>query len=592
MSTHTTQYPTVFALPGGQPPADAYRLSWRNIAFFLRQRWMWILAGPVLVGALAAAYLWVTKPTYVAATQLLVEFTTAGDPAQNASAENAFVEGQIEVARSTDVLAATASALDLIDDPDFTATEKDLRRQIKSWLLSLIVEVDRYSDGVEMAGTILDVPSVDSADAIDPLYRAVARLRELVSLRRVGGSMIIEITASGHDPELAAKIANSLAAHYIEKNLAMKADGARHYSEWLGRFVAEQQSALAKAAAALAAFKGGGTGPRNQFQLAELESAANAQRALYENTLTEYTKVKQRISYPMSDATVISNATPPLTKARPRSGLVLAFALLLGAGLGLMSGLARHAGDKRLHRADHLAELAQLPFVVNARKTRGWKVRRLRSRFAKSKPGAPGFAYLRPTIPGIEELGAFVSALRRKKVSLIGLVPLDPGSGASSIALELALFTAASGCRTLLVDAAPNGDLSLSLLRDSGPGLGELLEDSSRLSEAFVPITDELVFLPLGSSPGASPAARLGSQRTALKLEDLKSRFDMVIVDLAAFSTTPDVRAIAPELDGILLVASHGRSGLEAAASAVDVFRTLGGTVLGAIVNKVPRGHA
>ena len=183
----------------------------------------------------------------------------------------------------------------------------------------------------------------------------------MVVLRRIGRSMILEISAAASTPQKAVEIADTLAKEYIRKNILMKAQAARQYSEWLEKFVIEQQRGLAEAANALATFK---SNPRDQFKLAELQSAADARRTLYESTLTQFTEAKQRISYSVSDATIVSQATSPLSKARPRSGLIVAFATAVGTGAGLMLAMIWHAGDRRIVRAQRLAEAAGLPFVT------------------------------------------------------------------------------------------------------------------------------------------------------------------------------------------------------------------------------------
>ncbi|MGO7888545.1 GNVR domain-containing protein, partial [Rhizobium ruizarguesonis] len=88
--------------------------------------------------------------------------------------------------------------------------------------------------------------------------------------------------------------------------------------------------------------------PRDQFKLAELQSATDARRTIYENTLNQLTEAKQRITYPVSDATIVSRATLPLSKARPRSTLIIAFAAAVGIGVGFALAMIRHAGDRRI----------------------------------------------------------------------------------------------------------------------------------------------------------------------------------------------------------------------------------------------------
>jgi uncharacterized protein involved in exopolysaccharide biosynthesis len=577
------------AIAGGSSP-----LTLREIVFFLRMRWPWMLATTSVFLALAGVYVLTAQPTFVASTQLLVFSQINGSEAQRAFAEDAFLEAQLEIAKSNDVLGETAKTLDFANDPAFADKAPSLQDTAKAWLTGTLPH-DRETEGATGAAEqeSLKEGKTEPADRIVARLqrlavlrrdRIITRLRNMVVLRRIGRSMIIEISADASSPRRAVEIADTLAKQYIRKNILMKAEAARQYSAWLEKFVTEQQRGLTEAANALATFK---SNPRDQFKLAELQSAADARRTLYESTLTQFTEAKQRISYSVSDATIVSPATAPLSKARPRGGLVVAFAAAVGTGAGLMLAMIRHAGDRRIVRALRLAETAELPFVTQL--ARSAKVRNGNSACFLAADAGSGSTATYPIIPGMAGLAATVAGLRRKRKIVIGIVAVDPGSGASTIACELAVQSAESGCRTLLIDAAAeNPSLSSSIAPYSSTGLVDVLDNADLIQTAALPLTPTLKFLPLGKMRGVSPAIRLSSGRTQLNFNDLKKDFDAIFVDISAFSTSPDANAIAPELDGVLVVTCHGRTSIDDTVEVIDGMRNVGAEVLGAIINKSP----
>ncbi|MGO7204240.1 GNVR domain-containing protein, partial [Rhizobium ruizarguesonis] len=415
--------------------------------------------------------------------------------------------------------------------------------------------------------------------------RAVATLLNMMGVRRIGSSTIIEISAAASTPQQAVDIADTLARQYIQKNIAMKANASRQYSEWLTRFVSEQQRGLAEAASALASFT---SNPRDQFKLAELQSATDARRTLYENTLNQLTEARQRITYPVSDATIVSRATLPLSKARPRSTLIIAFAAAVGLGVGFALAMIRHAGDRRIIRPHQIAEAGGLPFVTLLATSR-----RIRNghpaRFLAAGTGSSSTAAY-PVIPGMAELSATVVGLRRKRRVVIGIVAVNPGGGASTIACELAVLSSISGAHTLLIDAAAQkSSLSKSIAPHSSTGLVDVLENGELFQTAALPLTPTLKFLPLGKVEAVTPAIRLSSRRTQLSFADLKKEFDAIFVDISAFSASPDANAIAPELDGVLVVTSHGRTSIDDTMRVIDTLRNVGAEILGAIINHAPK---
>ncbi|WP_246401195.1 GumC family protein [Rhizobium hidalgonense] len=546
--------------------------------FFLRMRWLWIVATIFAFLAMAGSYLLTAEPTYVASTQLVIFPQVNSTEAQRAFAEDAFIEGQLEIARSSDVIGGTVRALDLDSDPDFVDWKPSLLDKAKDWLLSA------QTDTQEAAGVGTGETPTRPRTEEERLHDlAIATLQNMMDIRRIGSSTIIEISAAASSPQKAVAIADTLARQYIQKNIAMKADASRQYSDWLEKFLREQQRGLADASSALNTFN---SNPRDQFKLAELQSATDARRTLYESTLTQLTEAKQRITYPVSDATIVSRATLPLSKARPRSTLITAFAAAVGLGVGLALAMIRHASDRRIVRPQQIADAGGVSIVT------------LLARSKQSRDGDPArfladgtsntAAY--PVIPGMAELSATIVGLRRKRRVVIGIVAVDPGSGASTIACELAVLSSISGADTLLIDAAAEkSSLSKSIAPHSSTGLIDVLDNGELIQTAALPLTPTLKFLPLGNVEAVTPAVRLSSRRTQLSFAELKKEFDAIFVDISAFSTSPDANAIAPELDGVLVVTSHGRTSIDDTVRVIDTMRNVGAEILGVIINHAPK---
>ncbi|TAX11224.1 sugar transporter [Rhizobium leguminosarum] len=566
------------AATGGNSP-----LTLRDMLFFLRMRWLWIAATTFAFLVMAGSYVLTAEPTFVANTQLVIFPQVSGSEAQRAFAEDAFIEGQLEIAKSSDVVGGTVTALGLDTDPDFVDQTPSLQVRAKNWLMGVSSEPDTASQ--EAAGTgPRDTQPQQQIEDGRIHDRAIATLLNMMGVRRIGSSTIIEISAAASTPQKAVDIADTLARHYIQKNIAMKANASRQYSEWLTRFVSEQQRGLAEAASALASFT---SNPRDQFKLAELQSATDARRTLYENTLNQLTEAKQRITYPVSDATIVSRATLPLSKARPRSTLIIAFAAAVGLGVGFALAMIRHAGDRRIVRPNQIAEAGGLPFVTllaTSRTRNGHS-----ARFLAAGTSSSGTAAAYPVIPGMAELSATVVGLRRKRRVVIGIVAVNPGSGASTIACELAVLSSITGAHTLLIDAAAQkSSLSKSIAPQSSTGLVDVLDNGELIQTAALPLTPTLKFLPLGKVEAVTPAIRLSSRRTQLSFADLKKEFDAIFVDISAFAASPDANAIAPELDGVLVVTSHGRTSIDDTMRVIDTLRNVGAEILGAVINHAP----
>ena len=92
-----------------------------------------------------------------------------------------------------------------------------------------------------------------------------------------------------------------------------------------------------------------------QVSLRELESNAQTYRALYDNFLQRYMESVQQQSFPITEARVITAATRPLSKSKPKTVLVLGLAALLGLGFGFAGAAWRDFAD-RVFRTAHQVE--------------------------------------------------------------------------------------------------------------------------------------------------------------------------------------------------------------------------------------------
>lgn len=91
-------------------------------------------------------------------------------------------------------------------------------------------------------------------------------------------------------------------------------------------------------------------------QLRQLEQEAATVKSLYQSFLQRYQETVQQESFPIGDARVISEATPPLIPSEPRMVLIMAAGGLLGLGLGVGIGAYRELQDRTYRTAKQLAE--------------------------------------------------------------------------------------------------------------------------------------------------------------------------------------------------------------------------------------------
>ena len=107
------------------------------------------------------------------------------------------------------------------------------------------------------------------------------------------------------------------------------------------------------------------------------------------------------------------------------------------------------------------------------------------------------------------------------------------------------------------------------------------------IDNAIIPTdVDNLSVLPSGKAP-SNPAELMGSGRMAFLIENLKSRFDFIILDTPPVMPATDALLIAPRTDGVVLVVKAGNTDRKIIQDVIDQFETVNQPVLGILLNQV-----
>ncbi|MCA4922547.1 MAG: polysaccharide biosynthesis tyrosine autokinase [Methylobacterium sp.] len=344
-----------------------------------------------------------------------------------------------------------------------------------------------------------------------------------------------------------------------------------------------------------------------QIQLKDLESAAVSFRALFDTMNQRYLLAVQQQSFPVSDARVITDATPPLRPSWPKSPLILAAALVFGIGLGGLIALIREILDNRIRNVRQLrdatkseflgilpVETAREPFdlpILEEQIGRAAQLDQTARLFKITKTNAAFWRVLRTPFSvfaeTIRKITVSIDVERMSRdVRVIAMVSANSGEGKSTTTANLGLSIARSGKRVLMIDGdLRNPLLTRSLTPDAQEGLLEVLSGKTNFAE--VVWQDELTslsFLPtvLLSQP-KDTGRYLGSAAMQRLLERLGQHYDYVIIDTAPVGPVVDVRAFAHLIDGFVLVAAWGqtaRADVAAVAEANFIQKKLLGSVL------------
>lgn len=142
-----------------------------------------------------------------------------------------------------------------------------------------------------------------------------------------------------------------------------------------------------------------------------------------------------------------------------------------------------------------------------------------------------------------------------QKCPIIGVTSSMRGEGKSTTAVNLSYVLAEKGNRVLLID----GDLRIPSVAkkmglDKSPGLTDILMGKgARIEEFRSELLDNWYILPSGEIP-PNPSELLGSRRMEAILEDLKEKFEYIVIDLPPVNLVSDALSIANLITGMIVV--------------------------------------
>jgi capsular exopolysaccharide synthesis family protein len=161
------------------------------------------------------------------------------------------------------------------------------------------------------------------------------------------------------------------------------------------------------------------------------------------------------------------------------------------------------------------------------------------------------------------------------------------GDGKTTISYNLAISFAQHGQRVLLIDADMRKPSVHTLFgARKTPGLSEVLTGGIQLDKAL--FTHEslsnLFLLPSGTPP-PNPADLIGSKRFDTLLEEVKSKYDLVIVDSPPVLMVTDAVILSTKVDGTIIVVRSQKTTRPVLKRTVDVLSHSYGRKLGFVVN-------
>ncbi len=288
-----------------------------------------VLSASIVGLLLSTVYLLVTPAQYSSSVLIMLDPRSNSSikevAVSDANVDSAKIESEVEILKSERILRQVVGDEKLVGSPSLAPGPIKV-------LVNRITGLLRFGSDDRLSSLEAEVTSASVA------------LGKLTSVKRIGLTYVVEVTATMLNPKQAASVANAYAIAYIDNQLAAHEEVARQMGNLLRQRTDDLQEQAQKAEQAVEQLKFSGSleganSAAARVSLTNLESRAQTFRTLHDKLLEQFTMTSQQQFSDLSDARIASAAYPPLGKSAPKTLLILVSGVFIGYFSGTLSAM-------------------------------------------------------------------------------------------------------------------------------------------------------------------------------------------------------------------------------------------------------------
>jgi non-specific protein-tyrosine kinase len=397
-------------------------------------------------------------------------------------------------------------------------------------------------------------------------------MRKWIRIEPVRDTQIIQVSVQTTDPAFSASIANAIVSTFSTQIQDIQTKRFSQSKLTLETQLAETDKQIADLV--------------NQAELAvtqsekdRLDAKVVEYRTIYSNLLTSYEQIRLSEAQSVSSVVQVVPAVPNTDPVEPNIWRNTILAALLGFLIAAVALIARESLDDTVKTPNEITRKFDLPIlgVIYHHSSEGT------SPITISEPRSPVAEAYRALRTNIN----YASVDRPLRTILI--TSAIPGDGKSTTIINLGVVLAQNGKRVIIADCdlrrpqihthfgLTNRQGMSTLFASSGDGLNSVRQSTP---------VDGLTVVTSGSLP-PNPSELMGSQKLQTILNTMRNSADIILIDTPPTLTVTDASALAPSLDGILLVVRPGKTKVSALRQTIEQLRQVNARILGIVMNDV-----
>ncbi|HDP98820.1 MAG TPA: polysaccharide biosynthesis tyrosine autokinase, partial [bacterium] len=343
--------------------------------------------------------------------------------------------------------------------------------------------------------------------------------------------------------------------------------------------------------------------PERALKLARLERSAMLDEKITLMMKEKYEEARISEVGQLGNIRIVDPAQPNYVPIRPKKKLNMMLGVIVGLGLGIGISFLIDYFDNSIRSVQDIERLGMtllgsIPVIEldeavmkggkngNHKFKRSMNVEenrivasRLITQFAPKSPISEAYRSLRTSIQ---------YSITDNPIKSIVLTSAGPKEGKSTTVINLAISIAHMGTKVLLVDTDLRRPVIHSIFNlDKSRGISNYLVGRVTLDEVVSETEiDNLYVLPSGTLP-PNPSELLGSKAMKNCIDELKTKFDLLLFDSPPIMAVTDAVVLSSEVDAVIMVIKDGQTNRDAALRCYDILKKAPNRLLGVVLNGI-----
>ena len=344
-------------------------MSLQDYIRVLRKR-KWTIFKVIITALLAVLIVnFFMSPVYKATTTILISQSGAqqaifGGPEANLIFGGADeIETQIEILKSYSIAQGVAERLSADIFEKVKAENFEKKKESFGWLINILDRLYSKIKNVVASIIVVNKDKNNNIEVESHLKDTIKQIGDSMTVNSVKNTNMIEISFENNNPELAAEIANTIAAVFVEKSLIINRSKASEVKKFIEEQLQEKEKELTEEEEKLQYEKRLEKLLDKELRVARLERAVRVSENIYLLLLEKHQEARINEVMEFGDVRIIDKALAPNEPIKPRKILNLAIGGILGLMAGVMLAFFGEYMDNTIKNTEDVERILNLPIL-------------------------------------------------------------------------------------------------------------------------------------------------------------------------------------------------------------------------------------